>query len=638
MSKIFYLQVLLLFSLNFSLTLKEPIINSQKSFKPKNDEHIFLIKNENINLNDEEYIDISSDYDHIDPNDPEYFYIPIFTTNDIHGYFYPHEVNAGEHNYTRGGVDYIAKYLSILRSEFGDRVLYFDAGDQFQGGAEAKINNGAIITDYFNTMDLNLASFGNHEFDYDKDYIEKRLNESNFLYLSANLYDNGKQSKKIYNKNNEVSTVIKIVDKDGIEIKIGVIGLSLIMEKTDIGGKGYDEISFLEYKNELINESKTLKSEHGVDAVLLLCHIDIECGNVNKTMELKMYDKDTIQEKCSENRALYILLNSIDDDVIDAVITGHSHLESHHWVNNIPVVAGVDSSYYANIIYLPFKKNENSKYILYKNGIKIEGPLPSCEKIFPTLRACPILTQNEIENFLPLVNYKFHGVLIEKDPILNDIHKTYDDKYNEYKEVICNFIGPKEGAGKNFDGDNIIANLVADVFRYKTGSDIGISGIGGIRSTIYPGEITKIDILNLVPFENNVCIFTLTGKEIKRMMSIIQFGDKSYYGVSGIKQVISENEVKGKYLKNIVLYDGVYESEIIDNKEYSISTSDFLLNGGDDFKKVITWFNPKNVDCNYGIIADVLMDFLKAQKILDSGKYYNPNDPRLREKKIIHYY
>ena len=631
MYKIFYLEFLLLFSLNIFANLKESVIYFKKTFKPKNDEHIFLIKDSNTNSNDDEYIDISSDYEHIDPNDPEYFYIPIFTTNDIHGYFYPHEIKEGGYNYTRGGGDYIAKYLSILRSEFGNRVLYFDAGDQFQGGTETNINNGAIITDYFNTMGLNLSAFGNHEFDYDRDYIEKRLNESNFLYLSANLYDNEKKTKKIYNKNNEVSTVNKIFDKEGIEIKIGVIGLSLIMEKTDVSGEGYENISFLEYKNELIKESKTLKNDFGVDAVLLLCHIGVTCGTENKTMELKMYDKDTIQEKCSEDTELYTLLNSINSSVIDAVITGHSHLESHHWINNIPIVAGIDSSYSANIIYLPFKKNENSKYILYKDGIKIEGPLPSCEKIFPSLRACPHLTQNEIENFLPLVNYKFHGILIEKDPILNEIHKTYDDIYNEYKEVICNFIGPIEGAGKNYDGDNIISNLVADIFNYKTGANIGIVGVGGIRSTLYPGEIQKIDIMNLLPFKNNICSFTLTGREIKHMMSIIQTGVKSYYGVSGVKQIISENEIKGKYLKNIVLYDGVYESEIIEDKEYSVSTTDFLFNGGDDFKNVITWFNPKDIDCNYGVMANVVIDFLRAQRILDGDKYYNPDSPRLRE-------
>jgi len=36
---------------------------------------------------------------------------------------------------------------------------------------------------------------------------------------------------------------------------------------------------------------------------------------------------------------------------------------------------------FVKIMYLPFKK-KNNDFILDKNNIKIEGPLPSCEKYF----------------------------------------------------------------------------------------------------------------------------------------------------------------------------------------------------------------------------------------------------------------
>ena len=40
---------------------------------------------------------------------------------------------------------------------------------------------------------------------------------------------------------------------------------------------------------------------------------------------------------------------------------------------------------YINIMYLPFKKGKKGKYKLVNDEIKIEGPIPACEKIFKKL-------------------------------------------------------------------------------------------------------------------------------------------------------------------------------------------------------------------------------------------------------------
>ena len=104
------------------------------------------------NSNDEELIDISSGYTHVNPSDRTYFYIAILSTSDIHGHFYPDELEINGYNYTQGGFDYLAKYINILRQEFPERLLYLDAGDLFQGGTESVISNGEIMTESLNLM------------------------------------------------------------------------------------------------------------------------------------------------------------------------------------------------------------------------------------------------------------------------------------------------------------------------------------------------------------------------------------------------------------------------------------------------------------------------------------------------------
>lgn len=612
-----------------SRLLKEKKNLIPRTFTPKIDEQRFVVKNDKKFYG--KTIDISSDYAHVNPNDPDYFYIPIFFTSDIHGHFYPKDVKSGKTTYTKGGLDYIAKYLSILRKEFGDRVLYLDGGDEFQGGVEAEMKDSALITKYLDIMGCNAATFGNHEFDYDRSFISQRVNEANFSYVDANLYDNYKKSKKLYDKNNDASKIFKITAKDGTEIKIGVIGLVTILEKTDINGKGYENVTFLAYRDELIKESQKLRKKDKVDAVLLLSHLDLECGDESYRMELNMYTRKTKQKGCSKDMELYILLNSINNTIVDAVLSGHSHFEAHHWINGIPVVSVVNAATYANILYLPFKKINNNKYKLFRNEIKIEGPLPACEKIFGKLRACPILTEDEIEEFLPLVEYKFHGVLMEKEPKLNKLHEEYDEEYNKYMEVLCEFIGPKDGVVKCSTGDCILVNLISDVLKNRTASDIAIMNTGSIKTAVYPGEIRGVDIVNLVPYENYICSYKLTGEEIIKIISTIQVGKKAYYGVSGIKQIMSIKKDKSKSLKSVVLFDGKNEAEIIPDKVYKVSSVDYLINGGDDFKSIINEINPQEKNCDYGVIADVVTDYLRDAKIVDSKNHYDTNNPRLKE-------
>ena len=85
---------------------------------------------------------LNQNYIRVNPNDKNYTYIPIIGTDDIHGNFFPkvNHIKVGESKedltYKTGGLEYIARYINILREEFGaNRVLYFDAGDFYQGAS-----------------------------------------------------------------------------------------------------------------------------------------------------------------------------------------------------------------------------------------------------------------------------------------------------------------------------------------------------------------------------------------------------------------------------------------------------------------------------------------------------------------------
>jgi len=182
--------------------------------------------------------------------------------------------------------------------------------------------------------------------------------------------------------------------------------------------KTWENITFESHFFNLEQESNKLKSK-GANAVLLLSHIGLLCYQLNETNKLNMYTKYTKQSECQHdgNSLLYDFIQGLKPGIIDAIIGGDTHNNVHHWLKDIPIMISRGRTNYLNIMYLPFKK-EGKNYKLINDQIKIEGPLPSCEKIFKNLNGCENIENNLdiIENKnLELTEYYWHGEKMGKD-------------------------------------------------------------------------------------------------------------------------------------------------------------------------------------------------------------------------------
>ena len=619
---IFILSLNLLYSIN---SLKYENIDKIKEKYYTNN---YFFNNE-VLKNDEDLIEIS-DYERINPKNPNFFYIPIIGSSDIHGHFYPEEIENGNISYSRGGLDYLAKYINIIRDEFENKILYFDAGDLFHGGVESTITNGEIILDYFNLIKLDGIVFGNHEYDLDRKHLEQDVKNAKFPFLTTNVYDTIKKTKKAFGENHITSKIYTFIpnNKNEEKVKIGVIGLTHRKDINKITGQGYENILFLDYREELVSEANKLRKENNVNAIILLSHIGCECG-IGNNLVLNMYRPSDIQEACDKDLDLYKLINSIESGVIDAVVTGHSHREVHHFINGIPVISPVNNGLYANIIYLAFDRKNNYKIV--KDEIRIEGPLPICEKIFKKNHKCEFIKLNEIDDYLPLIDYKFHNVKIQKDPILQPIHDKYDEIYQNYSEKICSIEGIEETLTIETNGSCYLGNLIADIQKSITGAEISIVSYGNLKAEWNPGRIPLHKVRDLIPYKNYLCTFNMNGNEIKKMMKIIQRGSKKYYFTSGLKQIFIKHKDGEYYLHNLKLFDGVNELNLKPEKEYLVNTNSYLIQrGGNDFPKVLSWYKPRNLNCSYGVDIELIEKYLRDQQIIDIRKYMDIKNPRIR--------
>ena len=596
---------------------------------------------------------IDSHYNRISPNDEKYIYIPIISTSDFHGRFFPENneitYNSKKIKYKTGGLEYTAKYINILREEFGEnRVLYFDIGDQFFQTNETMLFDGINIIEFLNNIGLNGTVLGNHEFIYRRDWIENKIKKAKYPYIINNIQDKKTGEKsEIFGKNQKKSHLYQIKLGNGDIIKIGVIGITLNngvdKEFYTVGNRHtWKNIIFQPYETDLENESNILRKQ-GADAIILLSHIGLICDNETESSKINMYKKTTKQCNCDINNKeslLYKLLNKLNSGMIDAIIGGDTHNTVHHWINNIPIMINKGKSNYLNVMYLPFKKDiKKNKYILINDEIKIESPLPSCEKIFSNLDNCEkINIQNENINPGELIDYYWHGKKIVKDEKTKDLFDKYYSLYNISEETnIVNLIGFNNSIKIDLTGDSLLGNLMMDAIKNITKTDISIVNFWMFQYSISPGKLSMLDFIKLMPHENYLCTTELTGGELIKMIKTVQNSKRGYHPTSGLKQYIKIKNNGIKEVINVQIYVDGKAVDIDINKVYSLSSNNLILSeeSEDEFKLkdsldiIQDKYRNNKIKCSKRLVYIELMNYFRNKGIVDLREEIDLTKPRI---------
>ena len=141
--------------------------------------------------------------------------VTILYTNDIHTYV--NNMVTEEDGSEHPGMNYgkIAAMKKDLQAA-GETVLLVDAGDHLQGTAYGALDEGRAITDLMNAAGYDLATPGNHEFDYGLFRFFSSMAKAKFPYISCNFYEVSTESPLL-----QPSYVVQCGDK-----KVAFVGIS----------------------------------------------------------------------------------------------------------------------------------------------------------------------------------------------------------------------------------------------------------------------------------------------------------------------------------------------------------------------------------------------------------------------------
>ena len=158
-------------------------------------------------------------------------------------------------------------------------------------------------------------------------------------------------------------------------------------------------------------------------------------------------------------------------------------------------------------------------------------------------------------------------------------------------------------------GETNLGNLIAESMLDVTGADVAVTNGGGIRASIEPGDITKGEVITVLPFGNYVVTKDVTGADIR---SIIEVGISDYPAakgafphIAGMTIEFDPNLPAGQKLTSVKIA-GV---EMDDAATYTLATNDFLAAGGDGYT-ALTDLPIKN---EYSSLDEVLIDYMNAE-------------------------
>ena len=437
----------------------------------------------------------------------------------------------------------------------GYDVLLVDNGDAIQGGPVGTLSKGEYIIDIMNEVGYDVATIGNHEFDYGMDQFMALREKAKFPYVSANFTD--LEGKPILDP---------FVIKEAGGRKIAFVGASTPETFTkstptyfqnEKGEYIYDFCEGEDGKRLYAAVQKAVDDarEAGAEYVVVLAHLGIDGSSVPYT------SSDLI----------------VNTNGIDAVLDGQSHSTIEQEV---------------------VKNKDGEEVLLTSTGTKLAAvgalTIAADGTLSTRLHTESIFQDDETTAFVEGIKAQYGETLAkvvassQVDLIVNDL--TAVDSEGKPIRIIRS-------------QETNLGDLCADAYRLVSGADIGVVNGGGIRAAIPAGDITFEQIISVHPFGNALCVVEATGQQIldalEKSVSKLPDENGGFLHVSGLTFTVDMSvpstvvvddkgnfvEVSGERRVKDVKVGG---EDIDPAKTYTLASHNYMLkSGGDGFNMFI---------------------------------------------------
>ena len=385
--------------------------------------------------------------------------VTILYTNDVHTY-----IDKQSPKLTYAAIaDLKQSYQNA-----GKEVLLVDAGDHVQGTAYGSMDEGASIIKLMNAAGYDVATPGNHEFDYGMDRAKAIMKEADFPYLSCNWVD--------LRTTLRVLPSVKVFVRGGRRIAfVGVTTPETFTKSTPAYFMDKAQRKYI-YDIQGGEDGKKLYDavQKAIDKAKLLADVVIGLGHLGVDPSSSPWTSEEVIAHTSG---------------FDAFIDGHSHTVMENKqvqdASGKAVTLTQTGSYFANV----------GEMTIAADGTITTKLIPTHEGMDAGIAAMQTGWVNTVDDMLG-----------EKIAVGDSDFYVSD---------------PATGKRRIRSAETNLGDFVADgIYTYfneveKLHCDVAIMNGGGIRADVPAGDWTFKTCKQISPFGNVACLMSVTGKQIQ---------------------------------------------------------------------------------------------------------------------------
>ena len=385
--------------------------------------------------------------------------VTILYTNDVHTY-----IDKQSPKLTYAAI----ADLKQSYQDAGKDVLLVDAGDHVQGTAYGSMDEGASIIKLMNAAGYDVATPGNHEFDYGMDRAKAIMKEADFPYLSCNWVD--------LRTTLRVLPSVKVFVRGGRRIAfVGVTTPETFTKSTPAYFMDKAQRKYI-YDIQGGEDGKKLYDavQKAIDKAKLLADVVIGLGHLGVDPSSSPWTSEEVIAHTSG---------------FDAFIDGHSHTVMENKqvqdASGKAVTLTQTGSYFANV----------GEMTIAADGTITTKLIPTHEGMDAGIAAMQTGWVNTVDDMLG-----------EKIAVGDSDFYVSD---------------PATGKRRIRSAETNLGDFVADgIYTYfneveKLHCDVAIMNGGGIRADVPAGDWTFKTCKQISPFGNVACLMSVTGKQIQ---------------------------------------------------------------------------------------------------------------------------
>jgi 2',3'-cyclic-nucleotide 2'-phosphodiesterase (5'-nucleotidase family) len=426
--------------------------------------------------------------------------VVIFHTSDIHGYAQPHSVPWSERpGRLIGGFEALGAHLDAEPSPY----LLLDSGDFFQGAPEGTLSRGSAIVELMNASGYDAVAVGNHEYDFGEANLRALARLARFPLLAANIQITESGAPVDY------ARPWALFERGGV--RVGVVGLATRFTSTATLPAHVAHLRFVEEVKAARPHVEALRAA-GAEVVVALTHCGVGPGVSRKRVDVASYTP-------SEEDLHYPGDIEIAREAgVDLVLGGHAHAAfSELWAPE----GGA-------LIAQSGEQLEHVSRVVVR--LPDEGGRPVIEgRLVPLwLDALPPPARPQVEGAgagVAAAQGLRERLKGEVARLSSQTSAQMGVVIGEASEPLPRFVEPP-----HLDGP--LPNLFCDAMARVAGADLALHNTFGFRSDLPQGPLTVGHLYQVMPFDNQLAVMTLTGAQIKALLEANIEGGASRIQVS----------------------------------------------------------------------------------------------------------